>query len=424
VIIKEIYDKKLDEKAYNIVHESGLEIYIYPKKDYTKKFAYFAAKYGALYNKFSNIKGENIQLPFGVAHFLEHKIFEDEKKNIFSEFAKLGANVNAHTNFNSTVYYFDTINKFEESLKILVDFVLTPHITDENVEKEKGIIIQEIKMYNDDPNWRAYFNGLNAMYDKHPIREDIAGDEDSVNITTKEDLLNAFNNFYSPKNMMLFLIGDFEVDSIIKNVFDILPKEYLNKKEFGKLIIEEEKDNVNKEEVTMKMDVPIPMFDMFIKGESGKLNEEFFKKSIANKIALESIFGVGSEFFNNNYESGNINDTFGCEYNYGQGYSYFAMGGESENADIVKKEILDAIEKFNKEGIDEKKYIRIKRKIIGRYIASFNSIQYIANSFINCYMKGINFFDYLNIVESITIEDINKTFDFDLKNKITISKIV
>lgn len=424
MIIKEIYDEKLDEKAYNIVHESGLEIYVYPKKDYAKKFAYFATKYGALYNKFSDVEDKNIQLPVGVAHFLEHKIFEDEKKNIFAEFAKLGANVNAYTNFNSTVYYFDTIDKFEESLKILVNFVLTPHITDENVEKEKGIIVQEIKMYNDDPSWRAYFNGLNAMYDRHPIREDVAGDEDSVNKTTKEDLLNAFNNFYSPQNMILFLIGDFEVESMAKHIFDILPKDYLNKKEFGKLIIEKENDDAIKKEVTMKMNVPIPMFNLFIKGESGELNAEFFKKSIANKIALESIFGVTSKFYSHNYESGNINDTFGCEYSYGQGYSYFAIGGETKNAEMLKKEILDSIEKFNKEGINEKKYIRIKRKIIGRYISSFNSLQNIANSFINCYMKEIRFFDYLDIVESITTEDINKTFDFNLKNKITISKIV
>ena len=155
--MREIYDAKLDERIFEVDHSSGLKIFIYPKKDYTKKFAYFATKYGALYNEFYNQNGEYNKLPLGIAHFLEHKIFEDESRDIFADFAKLGANVNAYTNFASTVYYFSTVNNFNESLKLLINFVLTPHITTENVEKEKGIIVQEIKMYDDDPNWRVYF---------------------------------------------------------------------------------------------------------------------------------------------------------------------------------------------------------------------------------------------------------------------------
>ncbi|MBN2261034.1 MAG: insulinase family protein [Clostridiales bacterium] len=422
--INEIYDAKLDEKIFHIPHPSGLDIFIYPKKDYMKKYAYFTTKYGALYNEFIDESGNEIKLPMGIAHFLEHKIFEDEEGDIFSQFARLGANVNAYTNFASTVYYFSTVNNFESALKILIDFVTTPHINDENVEKEKGIIVQEIKMYDDDPNWRVYFNGLNAMYENHPIREDIAGDEASVRNSFPKDLMKAYDTFYTPDNMTLFLIGDFEFESIKKHVLDILPEAYLNKKGNGKIILKNEKKEVNKALVEMKMGVPIPMFNFFIKGDEASLDEKNFKKSMINRIALDYMFGKSSEFYNINYENGLINGTFGYEYSYGLGYSYFNFGGESNDSDTVSSKILQEIDKFNAEGIQSDSFIRIKRKIIGRYISSFNSIQYISNTFINYYIKGINFLNFLSIVESISEEEVNNAFKFDMENKITLSKVI
>ena len=421
---KEIYDPKLDEMIYEIKHPSGLKIFVYPKKDYTKKFAYFATKYGALYNEFINEKNEKIQLPFGIAHFLEHKIFEDETKDIFADFAKLGANVNAYTNFASTVYYFSTVNHFKPALKSLIDFVLTPHITHENVEKEKGIIVQEIKMYDDDPNWRVYFNGLSALYENHPIREDIAGSEESVNASTVDDLMTAYNTFYSPKNMVLFLIGDFDKDEMENEVLDLLPEEYLNKNEFGKIVLNDEREDVCQEYVSLKMDVPMPLFNLFIKSEKAELNDAYFRKSMVNRIALDYLFGKSSDFYNSNYEEGLINSTFGSEYSYGQEYSYYVFGGESTQPELMKEKVIEAIALFNQEGIEEKSFLRIKRKMIGRYISSFNSIQYTANTFSNYYLKGINLFDFLSIVESITIEDVNHILEIEIKEKMTLSVVV
>jgi predicted Zn-dependent peptidase len=423
MIISEIYESKLDEKIYKIAHPSGLDIFVLPKKDYMKKYAYFITKYGALYNEFIDENGENVKLPLGIAHFLEHKIFEDKEKDMFSEFARLGASVNAYTNFASTVYYFSTVNNFNDSLKLLVDFVLTPHITDENVEKEKGIIVQEIKMYDDDPNWRVYFNGLSAMYENHPIKEDIAGTEETVNNSYVDDLMKAYNTFYSPNNMALFIIGDIEFETMKDYVQEIIPKTYLNKKEYGKIVIKDEKEKVNKDSVEMTMNVPTPMFNFFIKGEKAELDEFNFKKSMINRIALDYLFGKSSEFYNTYYEKGLINDSFGHEYSYGLGYSYFNFGGESSDADYMSKKVIETIEKYNKEGIDELSFARIKKKIMGRHISSFNSIQYIANSFINYYIKGVNLLDFLDIVESITVEDVNDSLKLDLIGKTTLSKI-
>lgn len=420
----EIHDRKLDETIHVVTLDSGLELFIYPKKDYTKKFAYFATRYGALYNVFRTAEGEEIQLPSGVAHFLEHKIFEDKDRDIFSDFAKLGANVNAYTNFASTVYYFSTVAHFEASLDLLIDFVLTPHITPENVEKEKGIIIQEIKMYDDDPNWRVYFNGLQALYHVHPISRDIAGTVDSVTATTVEDLMKAYDTFYSPSNMGLFIVGDIDPEAVIAQVIDQLPPAFLEKQGSGTLLMEDEPRHVREERVTAEMEVPTPLFNFFIKQGTASLDEKNFRKALVNRIALDHVFGKGSDFYRKQYETGLINSTFGYEYSYGQGYSYFSFGGESTDAERVRDLILETVTGFREEGIDEKSFMRIKRKMMGRYISSFNSIQYTANALIQYHLKGIGLFDYLKMIEDISIEDVNRAFDIDTENRMTLSCVV
>jgi predicted Zn-dependent peptidase len=422
--LHEIYDPKMGEKLYSVKHPSGLKVFIYPKKDYTKKFAYFATKYGALYNRFQDQDGEIVELPLGVAHFLEHKIFEDEDRDIFSDFAKLGANVNAYTNFASTVYYFSTVARFDEALKLLLDFVLSPHITDENVEKEKGIIVQEIKMYDDDPNWRVYFNGLRAMYHNHPISQDIAGSVESVNSTTVDDLMKAYNTFYSPNNMVVFLIGDVDPEEIAEQIMSDLPEKFLEKEEMGTLLIEEEPKTVISDTASLEMGVPTPLFNFFIKQESAVLDQYYFRKALVNRIALDHTFGKGSEFYNTYYAEGLINSSFGYEYSYGDNYSYFSFGGESIDSEKVRDLILERLDWFKSEGIDSKSFTRIKRKMIGRYISSFNSIQYTANTFINYHLKGIDVFDFLSIIDGITEEDVNRAFDMELKNRMTLSKVI
>ncbi|OPL07987.1 MAG: hypothetical protein AVO33_02615 [delta proteobacterium ML8_F1] len=419
--IEKILDEHLRESFFKVSHPSGLDIFVYPKEGYSKKFAYFMTRYGALYNEFTNEKGEAFSLPPGVPHFLEHKIFEDEEKDIFQEFSKLGASVNAYTNYASTVYYFSTVKAFEPALKLLVDFVLTPHLTPENVEKEKGIITQEIRMYDDDPDWRAYFNGLKKMYQCHPMGEDIAGTEESVNGTTLEDLLLAYDHFYSPRNMALLVVGDLDPQRTIEYVDGILPETFLKKRAGGSLTLREEPLNPEVSEVAVTMGIPTPIFNYFIKGPATSLSPGDYKESMKIRIALEYLFGKGSKFFNEFYEKGLLNSTFGHEYSYGQGFSYLAFGGESRDPRQMASGINEALEAFKREGIEEAGFERIKRKILGRNISAFNSIQTIANIFIGHYIKGVDIFEGMRIVEAITKEDVEKSLGMTLKNRTILS---
>ncbi|BEP29509.1 EF-P 5-aminopentanol modification-associated protein YfmH [Helicovermis profundi] len=418
--IEKTYNELLGEEVYKKIHPSGLEIYFIPKKNYQKKYAYFATRYGALYNDFIPFGEDEVKsMPLGIAHFLEHKIFEAKDKNIFEEFAKLGASVNAFTNYQSTAYMFSTVNNFYECFDILMDFVQTPHLTDENVEKEKGIITQEIKMYDDDPNWAVYFNLLKAMYKNHPMKHDIAGSVDSVMKTTRGELQECYDYFYSPKNMMIFVIGDLDMDDIVDATDKSLKESFLSKGAVPKILIKDEPLKVNKKRIEKDFKLPIPVFYMGFKDNVQEVNtRERLKKNIALKIALDLMFGKGSEFFKTHYDRGTINNSFSYEYSFGRTFSYSVIGGETKEADFLNEEILKEINKFKQNGFNEKDFERIKKKLTGRYLSSFNSIKYIANTFISYFMKDINLFDYLDVLNELDVNGVKKIMNnhFDTEN--------
>lgn len=401
-----IKNELLGEVVYKKVHDSGLEMYFIPKKDYQKKFAYFTTRYGALYNDFT-IHGEDkvTSMPHGIAHFLEHKIFEDENKNIFEEFAKLGANVNAYTNFQSTAYMFSTVDNFYKSLELLLDFVQNPHLTDENVEKEKGIIEQEINMYDDDSDWAVYFNLLKGLYHNHPMRHDIAGTVESVKSITREQLQRCYDLFYSPNNMMVFVIGDLEAEEVFKSIEESLTEEYLGRTTTPKIHIMDEPKDVKDKKIEDNYEVALPLFSLGFKDYNQYENTKArLKKSMAIKIALDMMIGRGSDFYSTHYEAGSINASFSYEYSFGRTFSYSVIGGESKNPENIKKIVLEEIAKFKETGFVEEEFTRIKKKMIGRYLSSFNSIQYVANTFISYYMKDVNLFEYLEVLNEVDLE--------------------
>ena len=282
----------------------GFEIYILPKKDYSKKHAFFATEFGSLYNEFE-LNGEIIKMPYGIAHFLEHKIFDEEEDSVFDTFAKLGATVNAYTNYFSTCYNFSTIDNYKESLAELIGFVTRPYITKENVTKEKPIIIEELKMYDDQPNWRAFVNLLDAMYFNHPIKNDIGGTVESVNITTKEELIKCFDSFYTPDRMLIFIIGDIDVDETFETVENLLTEKFMSKAKSPKLILPVEPKEVFKEYVVEYKDVTIPIFTMGIKDRMFYEDpKKRLEKGLISKIITDMIFGKGSDFYEKHYESG------------------------------------------------------------------------------------------------------------------------
>jgi predicted Zn-dependent peptidase len=220
-VSKVIENKLLKEKIFWQKVEPGLEVFVLPKRGYNKKYATFATRFGSIDSHFVvEGEGQELVVPDGVAHFLEHKLFEEKEGNVFDRFAKLGASSNAFTNFTNTAYLFSSTDNFEECLEILLDFVQQPYFTEENVEKEKGIIEQEIRMYEDNPQWRIFFNLLAALYQKHPVRKDIAGTVESIRQIDKDVLYQCYRTFYHPSNMAVFVVGDVDPDKTMKQVAD------------------------------------------------------------------------------------------------------------------------------------------------------------------------------------------------------------
>lgn len=214
--MKQIPYPHLQETLYTEKMPGGLQVFILPKAGFKKTYATFTTRYGSVDNHFQVEGREEIRVPDGIAHFLEHKMFEEPTGDIFSNFANKGASANAFTSFDRTTYLFTATEHIEDNLTTLIDFVQHPYFTDENVEKEKGIIGQEIQMYRDNPDWRSYYGLIEAMYSKHPIRIDIAGTVESISKITKGTLYECYNTFYHPSNMILFVVGGINPESIME----------------------------------------------------------------------------------------------------------------------------------------------------------------------------------------------------------------
>lgn len=392
---------------------NGLKIYYMPKKGYTKQYAIFATKYGSIDSKFRVGSQEKpIEVPDGIAHFLEHKLFEEEEGSIFDKFSHLGSNVNAYTNFTSTCYLFSSTDRFYENLELLVKFVQSPHFTEENVEKEKGIIEQEIRMYEDNPNWKVFFNALKALYHYHPVKIDIAGTVESINRITKEDLYTCYNTFYTPKNMMLFIVGDLDEEKVYKTVEENM----LWKNEGTENEIEryypKEPDTVVQNKIEEKLSVSIPLFNIAFKDvDTGYGGAAFLKKDIITKMLLEMIFGRSSKLYKELYEDGLINDTFEGEYTGERDYGHSMIGGESKNPDQVYQRVLDHMKELEKKGLSKDDFERIKRKYIGEHLRSYNSIEFIATTFVAYHFRDIYIFDYMDTIKQIGFEEIQRRFE-------------
>lgn len=409
--IQEFYNETIKEKIYSTQTANGLKVFFMPKTGYTKQYAIFSTNYGSVDNTFIPIGSkEPITVPEGIAHFLEHKLFEEPDQNIFDKFSQLGANVNAFTNFNQTSYIFNCTDNFYENLELLIHFVQNPYLTDENVDKEKGIIAQEIRMYEDNPNWRVFFNCLKTMYINHPVKIDIAGTVESIETINKELLTTCYNTFYNPSNMALFIIGDLSFDEIMKTV---------NKTErTSDTIIEKvealfpiEPEAVESKIIVEKMETAIPLFYMGFKDYTLGLNgnEQVKKDSITNLI-LEMLFGQSSQFYNELYEEGLIDTNFGSYYTGKKTFGHSLIAGQSINPELVFNKIKDLINKPVDEVLKEEDFIRIKKKNLGSFLMGLNSIEFIANNFVDLYFDDFNLLDYLSLVETISFDELKDRF--------------
>ena len=402
--IREIKNELLNDSYFEIDHKSGFKIFVYPKENYSSAYAVFGTKYGSIDTCF-RVEGneEFTTVPEGIAHFLEHKLFESEELDAFARYAKTGASANAYTSFDKTCYLFQCSGNFEKSLEILLDFVSNPYFTEQTVQKEQGIIGQEIKMYQDEPGWESLFALLRAMYHNHPVRIDIAGTVESISHITAELLYECYETFYNPANMVLAVVGNVTVDQVLE-IADRMLKPKDSKKIERKFQIEPE--TVVEDTIVRNLAVSMPIFAIGYKEKINTPNRTL-KETLESNILLDIIGGKTSGLYEEMLTDGLINTTFDIEYFEGFGYSAHIFNGESTEPEKVRERINKEIEKMKKQGVDKATFDRIKKKHYGGFIMNFNDIDSLANALIGGYFNGDGLYDQLEVLESITLEDIN-----------------
>ena len=400
--MKIIENSKVKEKLYVEKLENGLTVMIIPKKGIQKKYVIWGTNYGSNDSKFI-VPGENqeTEVPKGVAHFLEHKMFEQESGvNSLDTLTALGVEANAYTTNDHTAYLFECTENFYPALDELMNYVQHPYFTDENVEKEKGIIGQEIMMYDDYPEWRVYLNAMEAMYHEHPVKLDITGTIETISHIDKEILYKCYNTFYNPSNMVMVLCGDFEPEELMKEVKGRL----IDKKANGaiKRIYPEESETIVKEKIEQNMDVSQPLFTIGIKDKVAETKERV-RKHIAIEILLNMIIGKSSELYKELYDEGILFSVPSLDYEFAKDYAHVLITGQSTEPEKVYEQFKNKVLEMKKNPLDTEAFNRIKKRIYGEYVKEYNDTSDIARMFLADFFKGINSFDYLE--EIVTINE-------------------
>ena len=401
--MKIIESSKIKEKAYIEKLENVMDVIIIPKKNAIKKYVIWGTHFGSIDNHFiMPTTGEEVYIPDGVAHFLEHKMFEQPNgTNSLDTLMALGIDANAYTSNDHTAYLFECTDNFYEGLDELMDYVQHPYFTEENVEKEKGIIGQEIGMYDDDPSWQLYINAMDCMYKENPIKIDIAGTVESISKITPDVLYKCYNTFYNPSNMTMVVCGDFEPEKLLNEIKKrLVPKE--NQGEIKRIYAKEETE-INKKETEVKMELSNPLFLVGYK-DATKNKENLVKRHIAIEIILNMLIGKSSELYKKLYEENILLSEPNFDYEFNNEYAHVTIYGQSKNPRRIYEEITKQVEKYIKNGLDEEHFKRIKKKIYGDYAIEYNSVADIARMFLADKMKGINSFDYIEEFNTVTKE--------------------
>lgn len=412
---KQIFEGFGEESYVKAVLDNGLEIYIMEKPQYSSSYAIYGTHYGSIDTKFSKNGSEMITVPEGIAHYLEHKLFEGEDGDAFSKYAKTGASANAFTSFDRTCYLFSCSDNFYENLDILLSFVQSPYFTKENVEKEQGIIGQEIRMYDDNPGWRVMFNLLKGMYHNHPVRIDIAGTVESIAQIDADLLYKCYETFYNPANMFICLVGNIDTDKTLKqiegSIIDREPVE-ITRGEF------DEPQTIVKPYVEQRLAVNTPMFCL---GFKQKINSPYrrLKSKVCVDLLLQLICGDASPLYARLMNEGLINDDFDSEYFNGNGYAAVIFEGESCDPERVANEIKAEINRLREEGVSKKLFSAVKCAMYGDMVRRFNSVENLTMSLTECAINDYSLFDEIKMVKSVSYDDVMKRFDiFDDENAV------
>ena len=396
-----VENKRIGEKYYRLHHPSGLVINVFPKEGFNSAYAVIGTNFGSVNNHFIS-GGREIKVPDGTAHYLEHKLFESEEGDAFSQYAKTGAMANAYTSFEKTCYLFSCTENFRESLEILLDLIQSPYFTPETVAKEQGIIGQEIKMYDDSADWRVMINLYQAMYHNNPINKDIAGDVESIAQITPEILYECYHAYYNLNNMVLSVAGNvspYEVLEIAdRKLKDSPPFDTQN-------IFTDEPYEVKEKYVEQKLPVAVPMFYLGFK-EKAATEMPTVKELVCTDILLQAFAGEGSELYREMLDKKLINSSFGADYLAGRGYRAVTFEGETHSPSEAAEAICAGVRKLKEKGISREDFEIAKRSVYGSMVSSFDSLSSVANLLIGAEFCGRTLFDYIETIAGITFEEV------------------
>lgn len=401
--------EQINETLYHEVLPNGLTVYLLPKNDYHKTYGLFSTNYGSIDNEFIPYgEKEKVKVPDGIAHFLEHKLFEKEDGDVFQLFGKQGSSANAFTSFTKTSYLFSTTDQVEKNLTTLIDFVQAPYFTEETVNKEKGIIGQEIQMYEDDPNWRIFFGILNNLYPTHPLHIDIAGTVESIDKITAQDLYTCYRTFYQPSNMVLFVVGKMEPEKLMKLIRENQEaKNFPPKQEIVRYFPENTKEIIKQS--ALEAAITRDKFVLGIKGLDTLPQEgtELLRYKTAINLLFQMILGNTSRNYLAMYNQGIIDDSFGFEFSLDREFHFADFSGDTDEPEKAAEKVKEIILGFADDPeVSETNLDLLKKKMLGQYFQSLNSIEYIANQFTQSLFGDRTLFDLPEIIDSIQMKDV------------------
>ena len=419
--MKQSFYERIGESVYRETLPNGLQVCVVPKPGYAKSYAFFATRYGGMDTRFC-LNGRWLDTPAGIAHYLEHKMFDTKEGNALQELAKNGAEPNAFTSNAMTGYYFDSTEHFEENLKILLSFVSIPYFTEESVAKEQGIIAQEIRMIEDNPDWQIYTRMLKALYRTSTARTSIAGTVESISHITAETLYDCHKAFYTPSNMILTVVGNVDPVHVVDLARRILPREGGPEipRDYGA-----EPEAVAEKETSRAMEISSPQFLTGFKCRPVQDGEGYMRAAVLGDMACDILLGDSSPLYLRLYDQGLINTSFGGAFEMMPGVAYLYAGGDSKDARRVTAEIRKEVCRLTEEGIDEDFYQRVRRAAFGSNLRGLNSFENIAVSLTEGYFHGYDPFRFPQVFDSISKEDVLEFLRDNLtEDRMVLSEIV
>lgn len=401
MLTESVASRRLGEGYTRVEHPSGLTLMLCPMKGYSTAYALFATRCGSIDDSFSIGDGEMVQVPNGIAHFLEHKLFESEEGDAFEQYAKTGASANAYTSFDRTAYLFGCTDRFRESLEILLNLVTTPYFTEQTVKKEQGIIGQEIRMYDDDPDWRVYFNLLGALYQEHPIRIDIAGTVESIAGISADLLYRCYNAFYNLNNMVLSIAGNFEIKDVVEACDKILKPAAPVRVSTREV---QEPDEIRIRRVGQTLEVAAPLFQIGFKGRAKSYRENILAQ-VTGELVCDLIAGESTALYRELYDEGLINAVFDTEVMAGPNYLVNIFSGESRDPDAVFARLTDGVRALQERGILEEDFERARRAAYGRYVGIYGNVESMAGMMVLAKLADFGAYEPLDLLGELTLND-------------------